>query len=202
MAKNDAAEKQGRPIPGRNARDPAIALSERERRSSNAHLSPEGKASLPPDGRGHIVVLRLGDTRIALRLSVVERVLRAVAVTPVADAPEDVVGLVNVHGTVIPMLDIRGVFGIPRKPIVPTDLFVIAGAGRRKVGLPVEAVLGVVEPAPGAAVPAGDMLPGLDDFIEGAVALADGLILIYDLERFLRENGTFLFDHIAPGVPV
>jgi purine-binding chemotaxis protein CheW len=156
---------------------------------------------MPPEGRGHIVVLGLGDTRIALRLSVVERVIRAVAVTPVADAPEEVLGLVNLHGTVVPVLDIRGVFGVPRKAILPAHLFVIAGAGQRKVVIPVEEVLGVAEPAPGAAVPAGDILPGLTDFIEGAVTLEDGMILIYDLERFLRENGSFLFDHVVPGVP-
>lgn len=47
----------------------------------------------------------------------------------------------------------------------------------------------------------GDILPGLGDFIEGAVTLEDGMILIYDLERFLRENGEFLFDHVVSGVP-
>jgi purine-binding chemotaxis protein CheW len=166
--------------------------------SRNVSLSSERPT--PPEGRGHIVVLGLGDARIALRLPVVERVIRAVAVTPVADAPEDVLGLVNIHGTVIPILDIRSVFGIPRKAIVPTDLFVIAGAGQRKVAIPVEEVLGVVEPASGAAVPAGDILPGLADFIEGAVTLEDGMILIYDLERFLRKNGSFLFDQVVPGV--
>ena len=164
-------------------------------------MIPEQTKSMPRDGDAHIVVLRLGDNRIALRLSAVERVIRAVAVTPVADAIEDVVGLVNIHGTVIPVLDIRGVFGIPGKTITPSDQFVIAGAGRRRVAIPVEEVVGVVDPAPGADVPAGDILPGLDDFIEGAVTLEDGMILIYDLERFLRENGSFLFDHVVPGVP-
>jgi purine-binding chemotaxis protein CheW len=164
-------------------------------------MSLEPTTSIPFDEGRHIVVIRFGDTRIALRLSVVERVIRAVAVTPVADAPEDIVGLVNVHGTVIPILDIRGVFGVPRKAIVPSDKFVIAGAGQRRVAIPVEEVLGVTEPAPGAAVPAGDILPGLVDFIQGAVTVEDGMILIYDLARFLGKNGSFLFDHAVPGVP-
>ena len=176
-------------------------MSESQGVPRNASLSSERTRPMLPDGRGHIVVLGLGDTRIALRLSVVERVIRAVAVTPVADAPENVVGLVNVHGTVIPILDIRGVFGVSRKVIVPADLFVIAEAGQRRVAIPVEEVLGVVKPALGAAVAAGDILPGLGAFIEGAVTLADGMILIYDLERFLRENGSFLFEHVASGAP-
>ena len=163
-------------------------------------MSLEPTTSMPPDDGRHIVIIRLGDTRIALRLSVIERVIRAVAVTPVADAPEDVVGLVNVHGTVIPILDIRGVFGVPRKAIAPSDKFVIAGAGQRRVAIPVEEVLGVAKPAPGLAVPAGDILPGLVGFIEGAVTLEDSMILIYDLERFLRKNGSYLFDHVVPGV--
>lgn len=162
-------------------------------------MSPEPTTSMPPAGGGHIVVMRLADIRMALRLSVVERVIMAVAVTPVADAPDDVVGLVDFHGTVIPILDFRGVFGFPRKAIVPSDLFVIAGAGHRKIAIPVEEVLGVAESAPGAAVPAGDILPGLDDFIEGAVQLADGMVLIYDLERLLRKHGSFLFDRVTSG---
>ncbi len=163
-------------------------------------MSLEPTTSMLPDGGRHVVVIRFGDIRIALRLSVVERVIRAVTVTTVADAPADVGGLVNVHGTVIPILDIRCVFGVPRKAIVPADLFVIAGAGQRRVAIPVEEVLGVAKPAPGAAVPAGDILPGLVGFIEGAVTLEDSMILIYDLERFLRKNGSFLFDHVVPGV--
>ncbi len=149
-----------------------------------------------------LVLFRIEGQRYALRLEAVERVIRAVAVTPVADAPADILGLVNVHGTVIPILDIRGVFDVPRRAMAPTDLLIIAGAGQRKVAIPVEEVSGVAEPAPGAAVPPGDILPGLGAFIEGAVTLEDGLVLIYDLERFLRENGSFLFDEVSkPGAP-
>jgi len=149
----------------------------------------------PQTDRQPLVLFRIEDQRCALFLSAVERVIRAVAVTPVADAPEDVIGLINFHGTVVPILDLRGILGIPRRDIALADQFVIARAGARRVGILVEEVLEVARPAVGRTVSPGDILPRLGEFVEGAVKLEDGVILIYDPERFLRGNGSFLFDN-------
>lgn len=145
----------------------------------------------------HTVVLSLGDTRIALRLAVVQRVVRAAAVVPVANAPAELLGLLDVHGAIVPLFDIRGVFGIPRREVTARDQFVIASACARTVAILADEVLGVSElKADGVTAPT-DILPGLAGVIEGVVKLEDGIVLIYDLEKFLCRNGSFLLDEVV-----
>ena len=54
-----------------------------------------------------IVVFALDEPRYALPLSAVERVVRAVEITPLPKAPEIVLGVINMQGQVVPAVDIR-----------------------------------------------------------------------------------------------
>ena len=53
------------------------------------------------------VVFRLDEQHYAVPLSVVERIVRMVDITPVPKTPEIVLGVINVQGSVIPVVDIR-----------------------------------------------------------------------------------------------
>lgn len=60
-----------------------------------------------------LVVFRLDERRYALPLSVVERVIRAVEVTPLPKAPPIVLGAIDVQGRVVPVLNVRRRFLMP-----------------------------------------------------------------------------------------
>lgn len=131
-----------------------------------------------------LVVFALDEQRYALPLSVVERAVRAVEVTPLPKAPDIVCGIVNVQGRVLPVFNIRRRFRLPEREIALTDQFIVAHARRRPVALAADAVSGVLEYSGRDAIPARDILPGIE-YLEGVVKLEDGLVLIHDLERFL-----------------
>lgn len=130
------------------------------------------------------IVIDLDELRVALRLSSVERVIRAVYVSPLPDAPEIVSGVVNAQGRVIPVFNIRRRFRLADRPAALTDRIVIAHTNQRPVALMADAVSGVLEyPAPDI-IDAASILPGLAH-VDGVAKLKDGLILIHDLGRFL-----------------
>jgi len=54
-----------------------------------------------------LVIFRLDNQDDALHLTAVERVLRMVAVSPLPMAPAIVLGVINFHGRVIPVLDLQ-----------------------------------------------------------------------------------------------
>jgi purine-binding chemotaxis protein CheW len=122
--------------------------------------------------------------RVALRLSFVERVVRAVDVAPLPDGPEIVLGVVNVEGRIIPAVNMRKRFRLPERAISVSDQFVIARTRQRSVALVTDAVSGIFEYAEPEIVVAETILPGLE-YIDGVVKLSDGLILIHNLDRFL-----------------
>lgn len=133
-----------------------------------------------------VVLFRIGDRRFALPLEVVERVLRAVAVTPLPGARCPVIGLVSVHGQFCPVLDVRHRFRAPVRPVHPDDWFLLARTATRRVLLVVDGADGVAHlsaeeiDAGGAA--AGEVLFSRATAVDGAI------VLIHDLDRFLSPS--------------
>jgi chemotaxis signal transduction protein len=60
-----------------------------------------------------LVVFTLDEQRYALHLDAVKRIVRAVEVTPLPKAPQIVLGVVNVQGKVIPVMNLRSRFSLP-----------------------------------------------------------------------------------------
>lgn len=136
-----------------------------------------------------LLVFTLENIRYALRLTAVERVVRAVDIIPLPKAPEIVLGVINFGGRVVPVLNIRARFRLPERELQVSDQLILARASGRELALVADAVGGVVERKDQQVIAAERILPALE-FLEGVAKLEDGLILIHDLARFLSlEEG-------------
>lgn len=131
-----------------------------------------------------LVVFHLDEQRYALHLACVERAVAAVEVTPLPDAPGTVAGIVNVQGSVVPVFDLRRRFGLPERVPALSERLIVARTSTRRVALIADAVAGVLGCPEEDRIAIGEILPG-GRHIEGVVKLADGLVLIHDLDRFL-----------------
>lgn len=139
---------------------------------------------LPSNKCCRLVVFALDEQRYALRLSVVERVVRVVAITPLPKAPPIVLGVVNFQGRVLPLLDVRQRFRLLPREMHLSDQLVLAHTARRPVLLLVDKVVGVIERSAEGLVSADRILPQLE-YVEGVTQFEDSLVLIHDLDRFL-----------------
>jgi purine-binding chemotaxis protein CheW len=135
------------------------------------------------DPRVQVVAFSLDGDRYAVPLTAAERVLPMVAISPLPGAPEVVLGAVNLHGDVVAVLDIRRRLGLGAGEMGPSARLLVGRTERRVIALPADAVEGVLEIATAAIVPPESMLPGLEH-VSGVVPLADGLLLIHDLDSF------------------
>ncbi len=145
-----------------------------------------------------LVVFDLSDQRYGLPLHAVDRIVRIVEFTPLPKAPDIVLGVVNVHGRVIPVVDIRRRFHLPRRDVALTDQMVIARTSRRVVALVADAVTGVIEYSEQDGEEAREVLPGVQ-YVEGIVKLGDGLILIHNLDKFLSLEEETTLDRAMEG---
>jgi purine-binding chemotaxis protein CheW len=107
-----------------------------------------------------------------------------IAVSPLPQAPPHTLGVINFHHTVVPVLDLRCRFGLPACVYGLTAHLLLARTPRRTLALPVDEVLGVRNVATTAISVPSAVLPGITQ-IAGMVALADGLLFIYDLDSVL-----------------
>ncbi len=131
-----------------------------------------------------LVVFCLDEQRYALPLVAVERTVRAVEVTPLPNAPSIVLGVIDVEGRVLPVLNLRRRFRLPEREVSPADQFLIAQTVQRTVALVVDEAQGVIERPQATVISSTQIVPGLDQ-IKGVIKLGDGLVLIHDLESFL-----------------
>jgi purine-binding chemotaxis protein CheW len=131
-----------------------------------------------------LVVFTLDDQRYAVSSAVVERVVRMVEITPIPHTPEIVLGVINVQGWIIPVIDIRKRFRLPARELQLSDQMLIARTSKRRVALVVDTVTALVTLAAQDVVMGETILPQVD-YVAGVVKRPDGLVLIHDLDRFL-----------------
>lgn len=133
-----------------------------------------------------VVVFALDDVRFALSMNAVERVVRAVEVSPLPDAPVGVLGMVNVHGRIMPVHDVRVRFGIATREVRVTDHLVIARTATAEVAILVDAAVDVVSRNCEVGTAVTESLPGFHS-VQGLVMQGEQIVPIQDLTRFLPE---------------
>lgn len=130
------------------------------------------------------ITFNLDEQKFALHLSAVERIVLAVEVTPLPKAPGIVLGVVNIQGRVIPVVNIRKRFRLPEREMDLSDQFIIARTSMRTIALVVDAVDGVIEQSGLEVVAAREILPEMD-YVDAVAKLNDGTVPILNLDRFL-----------------
>lgn len=146
-----------------------------------------------------LVIFGLDSQRYALDLQVVERIVPAVEVARLPSAPPVVIGIINVGGTLIPVLNIRHRFQLPERNITVRDQFLIARTSLRSVVLVIDEALGVIECPDEEVVDSDEVLPDMK-YVRGVIRLRDGLVFIHDLDSFLSlEEQLALEDAMKQG---
>ncbi|KAF0216066.1 MAG: purine-binding chemotaxis protein [Geobacteraceae bacterium] len=131
-----------------------------------------------------LVVFTLENCRYAVPLPAVERAVRMVEITPLPQAPEIVLGIINLQGRIIPILNIRKRFRLPERKPGLSDQLLIARTAQRTVALVVDAVSDVIDHSPQETTAPPMIVPGLE-YLAGVIKLADGMVFIHDLDVFL-----------------
>ena len=145
------------------------------------------------------VLFALDEQRYALALASVQRAVRVVNVTPLPKAPPSVLGIINVKGDIVPVYDLRRRFHLTEREIELADQLIIATTSRQTVALLVDSVSGVFEVAEEEIASANKILPEIE-YVHGVVKLADGLVLIHDLEQFLSADEERILDEALQSV--
>lgn len=148
-----------------------------------------------------VVVFVLDGQRYAFPLATVQQVLPMAAPAPLPEAPAIALGVISLHGVVVPVLDLRRRLGLPPREYGPADHLLVARSSRRLLAVPVDEALGVLEVAMESVVPPEAVLPRIGR-VAGVVPLADGLLFIHDLDTFLsldEEQGLAVALEEPPG---
>ena len=100
----------------------------------------------------------VGSAVYGIDVARVDEILPRVVPLPTAEAPPHVEGVVHVHGTAVPIVDLRRLLPAGTPPRTAKPKVILARIGRRRVGLRVDGMAGVrrytvAEIRPGGATP-------------------------------------------------
>ncbi len=109
-----------------------------------------------------MVIFSLADQEYCLDVQEVQEVVRMVTVTPLPEAPAEVLGVINVRGVPTLVLDLRQRLGLPQRPPTPISPLLIVKAHGSSLAVLVDRVTGVTQagtmPSNAGIVRVGDKL--------------------------------------------
>jgi purine-binding chemotaxis protein CheW len=133
-----------------------------------------------------LLAFEIDGFQFGVNLDSVLKVVQAVEIQPVPDLPEMVLGLINVHGSVTPVLNTRKRLGLPERSLELTDFFVIANNSHQQIALIVDSIQGVINYSSDQIVKIDSVQS--NDASVTVLRIIDGLLLLYDSDRSLNVD--------------
>jgi len=135
------------------------------------------------------VTFRLENEKYGINVMQVQEVLRVTEIAPVPGAPMYVLGIINLRGNVVTVIDTRTRFGLPPKEMDDSTRIVIIEADEQVVGILVDSVAEVadlntseIESAPNVGTEESAK------FIQGVASHEGELLILVDLNRLLTDE--------------
>jgi len=146
----------------------------------------EGRSSVnaADRDRSQYLTFALGQQSYGVEILRVQEIKGYTAITPVPRMPAHVKGVMNLRGTVVPVVDLRARFGMPAEDYTRFTVIIVVNVGERIAGLVVDAVSDVLDVDASEIVPAPDMGRGTDNSLLAGMAKAgDRLISLLTIDR-------------------
>ena len=143
---------------------------------------------------GKYLTFTLGDEEYGLPVVKVREIIKLMDITQVPQVPAYVLGVINLRGKVIPVVDLRRKFGLPIREATEQTCIIVAevdlAASRVMTGVVVDSVSEVLNVAAGE-IDAPPEFGGPDeaDHLLGLAKVKGSVKILLDLDRVLGRNG-------------
>jgi|KBSSwiStaDraftv2_1062776.scaffolds.fasta_scaffold591247_2 purine-binding chemotaxis protein CheW len=146
-----------------------------------------------PPAAAMVVTLALGKEVCALEVAMVREILDSGPITRLPEAPPFLVGVIDLRGETVPVIDLRVKLGMTAAPVTPETRIVVVELGRRDrslaVGLQVERVFEVAQLEPGGLKPPPDIGGGWRPAgIKAIGRLRDDFVIVLDLPKLFSAG--------------
>jgi purine-binding chemotaxis protein CheW len=136
-----------------------------------------------------LVSFTIGQEEFGLDIQRIQEINRMVEITRVPNAPEFVVGVINLRGKVIPIIDLRKRFGFPQKESDKNTRIIVVELENMVVGFIVDAVREVIRIPKNITEPPPAIIAGIgSEYITSVAKMENRLLILLDIERLLRDK--------------
>lgn len=147
--------------------------------------SAEGKLS----GAREYLTFRLDQEEYGIDILKVQEIRGYEAPTRIANAPEFIKGVVNLRGTIVPIVDMRLKFNCSQAEYNTFTVVIILNLRHRVVGIVVDSVSDVMELSSESIRPAPDIDSVIDNScILGLGSVGDRMLILLDIEKLMSST--------------
>lgn len=154
----------------------------------------EGAAAT--EAQAQYLTFRLGNEEYGIDILRVQEIKGWSGATPMPQAPAHVLGVINLRGLVVPIVDLRRRFELPPAEFGPTTVVIVVRVmendAARVVGLVVDAVAEVYQLAASAVKPPPELGEAArEEFVRGLASVEDKMIILLDVDRLVALSGVY-----------
>jgi len=124
-------------------------------------------------------------------------------VTPIPNTPDYICGVINLRGTIVPIIDLRLRFGLERLEYgvmtVVVVVRVVAMTGKERImGVVVDAVSDVYDVIESEIKPPPDFGSVISiEFIKGLASVGEKMVIVLDIDKLLNSNELAIVEQVA-----
>lgn len=139
------------------------------------------------------VTFRLADEIYGINVMQVQEVLRMTEIAPVPGAPSCVLGIINLRGNVVTVVDARELFGLSRNDNTDQTRIMIVEINKLIVGLLVDSVAEVVN-IQNSDIDSAPSIGNEDSsrYIQGVYSKSGEILILVDLNRLMGADAQFI----------
>jgi len=138
---------------------------------------------------GQFLTFKLQNEEFGIEILKVQEIKGFTQVTPVPNTPAHINGVMNLRGTVVPVMDLRTRFSMTRAEYSQFTVIIVATVRGKVVGLVVDAVSDVLSFRAGDIESSPDFGADIDtSFLTGLAKVEERLVMLLDLESLVSEG--------------
>jgi purine-binding chemotaxis protein CheW len=142
----------------------------------------------------------LGPEEYAIDILKVQEIRGYEQPTTIANAPAFIKGVINLRGTIVPIVDLRIKFGIGQAEYTPFTVVIILSISGRVVGIVVDGVSDVTTMRADQVRPAPEFAATVDTrYLKGLGTLGERMLIVVDIEQLMMSSEMALVDEAAEG---
>ncbi len=140
-------------------------------------------------GERQLVVFDLNEEAYGVNISQVREIIRMQEITRVPRAPEFIVGIINLRGKVIPVVDLRARFSMPETERTDEHRIVVVDVDGQDIGMVVDAVKEVSRIPSSSIEPPSTVITTNDsEYLTGIVKTDEKLIILLDIAKVISNS--------------
>lgn len=172
----------------------APAIGTAEPAAESIPVQSQKRSRALEDGKTfQVVSFHIGEEEYGVDIMIVQEIILQGCITQVPEVPHYVLGVINLRGNVIPILNLRRRFGMPDQPASDATRIVVINLAGRTVGVVVDGVSEVLRVSRDDISPTPpSLVGGSRDYVLGLARRKDRLLILLDMARLLggEELGT------------